>query len=144
LPLSCIAIATATISLLLRSDGCVDVSGGYGKIDRTHACDDGVAFVAISTQHAGLASENNDGANCANFIVRADGAALRLAVGEKEQYMPAPGKKSRWRRGNGSVRYVAASAMQTASYLLRDDGAVDRTKGHGKISHTMMPPVGLR
>ena len=40
------------------------------------------------------------------------------------------------------VKYTAVSCQDTSSYLLRSDGAVDRTTGGGKISNTMNPPPG--
>lgn len=36
-------------------------------------------------------------------------------------------------------QYVAVSAGQMASYLLRSDGKVDRTTGGGKVSATIEP-----
>jgi hypothetical protein len=129
-----VVVVVVVVRLLLRSDGLVDVTRGFGKVDETHACDEaGVTFVAINRQHAAEGDENDDGSNCSNYLIRSDGSVLRLAFGKK-QSMPAP----------DGAQYIAACAMQTASYLLRDDGAVDRTKGHAQICHTMMPPVGLR
>jgi hypothetical protein len=34
--------------------------------------------------------------------------------------------------------------MIHSAYFLRDDGAVDRTKVRGTISHTLQPPPGVR
>ena len=72
----------------------------------------------------------------ANYLVRADGAVLRVVTSgfSKDTIMPAP----------EGAKYIASCAMQSASYLLRDDGAVDRTTGYAKVNQTMLPPIGLR
>jgi hypothetical protein len=42
------------------------------------------------------------------------------------------------------LRYVSVSAGTAASYFLRSDGAVDRSKGSGTVSSTFDPPPGQR
>ena len=41
------------------------------------------------------------------------------------------------------TRYIAASAADYASYLLRDDGVVVRTVSYGRVHVEMRPPAGV-
>lgn len=89
----------------LRSDGLVDRSTGFGKIDKTFQSLNHSPYIAISSQFVGQGSENDDGANNANYLVRADGLIERVVMTRNvETQIPPP----------HGTKYIAASAMQTA------------------------------
>jgi len=121
--------------MLLRSDGLVDRSKGYSVVDKTFRSANGAPYISINTQFVGQGGENDDGANIANYMFRADGVIDRFVYSRDVEKQIVPPL---------SAKYVSGSTMQTASYFVRDDGVVDRTKGHAKIHNTMHPPEGVK
>jgi hypothetical protein len=104
-----ILLALLAFRLLLRSDGLVDRTTKFGTVDKTLQAPNGVPYVAINTQFCGSASENDDGANIANYLVRIDGVVDRFlwTRGSIENQIPPP----------PPTKYISASAMQTACEL---------------------------
>jgi len=126
-------------SYFLRDDGNVDRTKGNGKISHTMVAPEGTKYCQISA------------GEFASYLVREDGIVDRTkGYGKVEMQMNPP----------VGVKYLSVSDMFAVTtqhnqhgahkdspgqmYLCRDDGAVDRTKGYGKISNTMNPPPGMK
>lgn len=135
-----IAVSAGThASYFLRDDGSVDRTKGSGKISQTIPAPDGTKYCQIAA------------GEFASYLVREDGIVDRTkGYGKVEMQMnPPPG-----------VKYLSVSDMFAVTtqhnqngphkdspgqmYLVRDDGAVDRTRGYGTISSTMNPPPGMK
>jgi hypothetical protein len=121
-------------SYLLKADGSVDKVFAFGKVNHNFPCPEGTAYVTVSTQ--GISAKNDKGGGGATsvYFIRTDGKVDRVHVMRSVVHttMEPP----------AGLRYTAVSCQDTSSYLLRSDGAVDRTTGGGKVSNTMNPPPG--
>jgi len=105
-------------SYFLRDDGAIDRTTGGDTINGTVRGPMSAPYIAISTQTVGVS--NGKGARIGpthQYFVRNDGKVDRWKNGEITSTIEA--------KGDG-VKYISASAGNSASYLLRDDGKVDR------------------
>merc|ERR1712232_516360 len=119
--------------------GRVDRTKGSGTISHTMTPPEGTAYCQISA------------GEFASYLVREDGVVDRTkGRGRVDAQMRPP----------AGVKYLSVSDMFAVTtqhnqngahkdspgqmYLVRDDGAVDRTKGYGRVSNTMNPPPGMK
>ena len=86
----------------------------------------------------------------ASYLLRSDGKADRIKgrEGTIDQTMDSTMVTRASKASDDSakiqlVQYVGISAGQHASYLLRSDGMLDRTKTGGKIAELMRPSQEL-
>lgn len=164
------ASAGMDLSFLLRSDGKVDVVRG-GKVGKTYETATGYTAVSQQVTNASDKSQwgpswvyflRGDGAadRYPTRSVDQDPSEMRPPVGQRytyatagcsQSYLLSPTgadrivsgkiKKQFLSPGLGSWAYVQASCGQDASYLLRNDGFVERVGGWGgKITATIAPP----
>jgi hypothetical protein len=122
------------VSYHLKKDGTVDKIFAFGKVSHTFPCPSDTQYVAVSGQ--GISAKNDKGGGGASsvYFIRADGKVDRAYCHRTviDLTMDPP----------EGIQYKAISSQDSSSYLLRSDGAVDRTTGGGKISNTMNPPPG--
>lgn len=118
----------------LKADGSVDKIFAFGKVSHTFPCPSGTQYVAVSSQGVSAKNDKGGGGATSVYFIRADGKVDRAHVIRTviDTTMEPP----------DGLQYTAISCQDTSSYLLRSDGAVDRTTGGGKISNTMNPPPG--
>ena len=115
-------------SYLVRDDGIVDRTKGYGKIDSQMSPPAGTKYVRVSDMFAVTTQHSPNGAHKDSpgqmYLVREDGAVDRTrGYGTIELTMnPPPG-----------LKYTSASSGLHASYLLQSNGVVARTTGGGKV-----------
>jgi len=114
----------------LKEDGSVDKIWAKGQVQCTFPG----PYVAVATQGIGAKNDKGGGGATSIYFIKADGSVDRASIwaSKVETTMVPP----------TGVKYTAVSCQDTASYLLRSDGAIDRTTGGGKVSNTMNPPPG--
>lgn len=119
----------------LKADGSVDRIYAYGKIGSTTPSPENTKYIAVGTQCIMHQNQYGAGHLYAIYFVRADGKVDRISgpTGATTVITMEPPE---------GLTYLAVSSLDQASYLLRSDGAVDRTTGFGKVSNTMNPPPG--
>jgi ribosomal protein L24E len=112
-----------------RDDGLIDCTRGYDKIHYTIEPPSGAKYISVSdmfavtTQHSQHVHKDSP---WQMYLVRDDGAVDRVVRWSPDKVQttlnPAPG-----------VKYVAATSGLYASYFVRSDGVIIRTK-NGKIN----------
>jgi len=114
----------------LKKDGSVDKIWAKGVVNCTFEG----PYVTVATQCVSAKNDKGGGGATSIYFIKADGSVDRAPIyGSKiEKTMTPP----------AGVKYTAISCQDTSSYLLRSDGAIDRTTGGGKIGTTMNPPPG--
>lgn len=157
-------------SLLLRSDGVVDRVCGGRVANQLRAAGGSARYVGIG-EHVEVRTDDSTRMNRYFYLLRSDGAADRYrswegtltktmradapfvgtASGLQQSYLiTADGVAERIYSGECSHRlrpaaqgakYIAASCGHSVSYLLRDDGTVDRTMQAGNVHWEMEPPT---
>jgi len=123
-------------SYLLKEDGTVDKVYAWGSVCHTFVPPSGTRYVRIAQQGVSAKNDKGGGGATSIYFLRSDhkidrASIMRSIVGVSME--PPEG-----------AQYLEISCQDTSSYLLRSDGAVDRTTGGGKISNTMNPPPGQR
>jgi len=114
----------------LKKDGSVDKIWRQGQVNCTFPG----PYVAVASQCVSGKNDKGGGGATSIYFIKADGSVDRASIlGSKVEMTMTP---------PAGIKYTAVSCQDTSSYLLRSDGAVDRTTGGGKISNTMNPPPG--
>lgn len=123
-------------SYLVRDDGAVIRvvnSNSNGDVNREYPPPaTGVTYVASSA------------GDSASYLVRSDGKVDRIRGmdGHIEQTLDGTKRSSGAAdESTKALQYVGVSAGVSACYLVRGDGAVDRSKRNGEISELMIPPT---
>jgi len=122
-------------SYLLKSDGSVDRIFAYGKIGSNYTASDGVKYTKVGSQCVMHQNQYGAGHLSAVYFVRLDGKVDRYTG-------ITPAMSCTTMEPPTGLMYIQVSSLDQASYLLRSDGAIDRTTGGGKVSSTMNPPPG--
>ena len=126
------------VSWHLKTDGGVDKIFGNGKVSHTFYAPESTSYVAIASSCVSVKNDKGGGGPSSMYFIRADGKVDRVhnvqTTYKIHSTMEPP----------DGVQYVAVSCQDSSSYLLRSDGAIDRTCGGGKVSNTMNPPPGGR
>merc|ERR1719263_2530043 len=123
-------------SYFLLDDGIVERTRGLGKTHTVAGDEESDVptgrYVSVGSQMIGTKGRYGEGAAYHHYLIRSDGAAVRVMIfgGEGHTLLPPSGCK-----------YVDASATEMCSYLLRSDGCVDRVQ-RGNVQTTMNPPPG--
>ena len=110
----------------LKADASVDRIFSGGEAGHTFQSPADAKYVAVATQSVSGKNQHGAGGPTSVYFLRDDGKADRngcMSSSINATMEPPPG-----------IKYVAASCQDTSSYLLRSDGAVDRTTGGGKVS----------
>lgn len=115
----------------LKVNGTIDKVNS-GKVSSTFTAEPPAKYVGVATQCIMIQNQYGAGHLSALYCVRDDGKLDRLTGIKSCTTMEPP----------AGITWVAVSSADTASYLLRSDGAVDRTVCFGKIDVTMNPPPG--
>lgn len=115
------------VTYLLRSDGAVDRTMGNGVISSRIEAPAGSAYVAVS---AGIES---------SYLLRDSGEVDRITgvFGKVTSTLTAAG-------GSSYIAISAGYALGLASYFVRDDGRVDRSKRGRIVSTFEAPPGGVK
>jgi len=126
------------VSWLLKADGGVDKIFMNGKVSHTFYAPEQTSYVAIASSCVSAKNDKGGGGPTSMYFIRADGKVDRVnnvqtTYDIHSTMEPPPG-----------TQYMAVSCQDSSSYLLRSDGAIDRTTGGGKVNNTMNPPPGGR
>ncbi len=150
-------------SYLLRSDGVLERTRGWGKIHSRHTCDEnGVTYVSVATGTSASYASRSDGKvdrfTSPSSIIAGIGcpdAGVAFVAGscsEANSYLlGSNGAIYRFRSATDITRmdardgrkYVSVSAGQNTSYFVRDDGRIEWSRGSGTINGVVEPVDGL-
>lgn len=148
---------------LVRSDGVLERSEGWGKISSRHTCEEkGVTYVTVATGPSASYAIRSDGkadrfksSKSITAGIECPDAGVKFVSGscsEANSYLlGSNGVIYRFRSATDISRieakdgkkFVSVSAGQNTTYFVRDDGRIEFSRGSGDIAGVVEPVDGI-